>query len=555
MATPPSSNLNQKTTPDSRPRGTTGLRRLFPIFISRTASGTHVEIRWKHLLLSLLLLGVIGWLGAASSIYFFVKYRRGFTEVSFTHMLLLPIKWDEYNNARGNFYIQLAEKELAAQKFQQAFAHLSVGVAKAPENRKGRMLLAQFYVLYKRPDISQRVLLEGIPYGKDDPDYLKSVFTFLLQQQDDEEVMKLSERLLQGETAPTDRNRLVALARATASFHRGNYDVAEDAIRTFKLNEMRDGLLLGIRIKWETGEKEAALGTLRALTEQYPADEEIYAQLVSYLREQNRDSEVRRVSLLRQMAFPQSARPRIDLLYVLDKEGDIPRLNRNIEEIFAEFSSNSDAMLALADFAANTGRPDLARRIYEHCKANDLNWEGPALMTVEAHVVAKEYQAALENTQLMLKENPEWGKRYYSVFNGLQAIANFGLGDTESGQLFLSNFLNQSNVRADNLVAVSNRLISVGARAQARRVLAQAVSSDPLNQAALVGLIKLDTEMGNADNLPANVRRLLAMRKPPTAPLENAYRTLGSDRYLFAPDRAALLDDLREAISVRERDA
>jgi hypothetical protein len=123
------------------------------------------------------------------------------------------------------------------------------------------------------------------------------------------------------------------------------------------------------------------------------------------------------------------------------------------------------------------------------------------------------------------------------------------MDDVSSAQIFLNNFLNQSGVRADNLVAVSNRLMGVGAKTEARQVLDQAVRSDPLNQSAIVGLIKLDIEIGNGDELAVNVRTLLAMRKPPRKLLGSAYKSLGSDRNLFASGRTALLDDLKKTIT------
>ena len=97
------------------------------------------------------------------------------------------------------------------------------------------------------------------------------------------------------------------------------------------------------------------------------------------------------------------------------------------------------------------------------------------------------------------------------------------LGDAEAGQLFLNNFLKQDNVRADNLIAVSKRLLSVGAKAQARKVLDQAVQADALNQAALTSLVQLDLELKNSAPLAANVRKLLTMRKPSQAVLTAAF--------------------------------
>ena len=92
-------------------------------------------------------------------------------------------------------------------------------------------------------------------------------------------------------------------------------------------------------------------------------------------------------------------------------------------------------------------------------------------------------------------------------------------------------------------------MVSVGAKDQARQVLARAVRSDPLNQSALVGLIKLELELAQSDSLPANVRALLSMRKPPLEILRGAYDKLGSDRFIFAPGRGVLLQDLLATIA------
>jgi hypothetical protein len=169
-------------------------------------------------------------------------------------------------------------------------------------------------------------------------------------------------------------------------------------------------------------------------------------------------------------------------------------------------------------------------------------------MTVEAEVVAKNYQAALDLAHLLLAANPDWAKRFYAVFNGLEAIASFGLGDEPAGQIFLTNFVSQPSVRAENFVAVSNRLLAVGARAPARLMLAQAVKTDRLNQAALTSLINLDAELDNAEGLAAEIPRLLGMRKPSAAALQAAYDKLGSDIFLFNPDRTFLLDQVRTAL-------
>ena len=509
-----------------------------------------MQVYWKRLAVCTVIVALLGWLGMASAAYTFVKYRRGFTEVKFTDMLLLPARWDASEVARGNFLIKKAQEHLKEQKFREAFYGFRLGLIKAPGNKEGRLLLAQFYGLWKRPDLTRQTLLDGFAYHKTDNDYLKTLFSFLLQQQDDRQVLAYYEELLGDDTSITPRNQLVALAAASSCYFRGNYDQAESILRLYQLESSRDGRLLIARINWDRGAKDQAIERLRELATELPNDEEIYTQIVTYLREAGRDNEARRESFVRALANPRNARARIDQLYAFHKEGDTTSVKNNVEEIFRDFDADANALLALADFAANSGDPVLARRIYDHSKARNLNWEGAALMTVEANIVAKKYQAALELVRELLKENPDWSKRYYSVFNGLQAIAHYGLSDAEAAQLFLNNFLEQTNVRADNLIAVSKRLLSVGAKAQARQVLEQAVKTDALNQAALTSLVQLDLDLNNTTPLAANVRKLLSMRKPSQAVLTAAYRKLGSDLFLFAPERTALLQDLRAILAV-----
>ncbi len=532
-----------------RPAPPEGWRKLLPFQVQRTDSGLRVIVDWKRAVLTVLAMAVLGWLGASGAAYLFVKYRRGFTDVQLGHMLFYPWRQEQYRVARGDFIIEEAKTALKAQKYREAFQGLRMGASLSPGNRDGRMLLAQFYVVWQRPDLAQKLLVEGLESNRRDLEYLKALFSFLLQRQADAEVVRITQELLTDAPVAGEANseqvQMTAMARATAQFFRGNYDAAEDTLRQYRLGETVDGQILALRIEWERGERDVALGRLQALTEQIPENEQIYAQYAAYLRETGRDDELRRLCVLRQLSFPDRPRARIDLLYLYDKAGDEAGVSAGVESVFLDFANNGEVLLALADFAANTGRPALARRIYDHCKQNNLPWEGPALMTVEAHVVARQYRESLEACRQMIKDNPEWGKRFYSVFNGLQAIANYGLNDIEAAQLFLSNFLNQAGVRAENLVAVSSRLISVGAKDQARQVLAQAVRADPMNQTALAGLIRVDLELGEADSLPANLRILLTMRKPPRELLANAYTMLASDRYLFAPGRAGLLDELR----------
>lgn len=490
---------------------------------------------------------VIGWASASITVFFWAKHHQGITEARWID-IAVPANWGDFRRAQGLHLLTLANQQFEAGNFGQGFHLLRVGLSKHPEDAQGRLLLADIYKASKRADLAERVLVAGIPFNTRNLDYLQNVFRFLLLHQSDERVIETARNLFTtSPSLPAEVSAITAIAAATASYFRGNYDQAEDYLRSYGLESTWEGRLLAAKIDWERGYRELALFQLQRLYDEIPANDDAYQTSVEWLRELGRDDAARQVSLLRQINFPDDPRPRIELLYIYEKAGADETVDLQAESILRDFRSDSNALLLVADFAANTGRADLAQSIFEATRTHqEVSWEAPALMAMEAMVVAGDYQGAVSFARKLQAENPTWADRFYSVFNGLQSIAYFGLGDHESGQLFLSNFLSQSNLRAENLTAVSRRLITVGALAQAREVLEHAIQADPLNQASLGQIVQLDLDADRMDVLPDHLRRLLAMRKPSETLVREAYRKLGSDFLILRPDRDSILRELAQ---------
>ncbi|GAB5560735.1 MAG: hypothetical protein SynsKO_23820 [Synoicihabitans sp.] len=337
---------------------------------------------------------------------------------------------------------------------------------------------------------------------------------------------------------------MLDLAHATALFHRGRFDQAEDILAQPGLIDRFESRLLRTRIEWQRGFPELALALIDQLLNDYPASAEAYRTKVSWLIEIEQPGTARRESLQRRLRFPEQAQPRIDLLYAFDRTGDDDAIQEELDSIYRDFAENQQVLLQVGDFAANTGRPDTANALLQYLRARDFPLEAATLMTVEALIVAGEYQAGLELAQDTLEENPQWESNLAPIFHGLQAISYFALGDREEASLFLDNYLSLPSIRPENQIAVAERLISVGAGREARRVLQHAVSKDELNQAALTRLIEFDLEALDAPDLPANLSKILSMRRPPTKLLRDAYDRLGQDRFYFVDQRSELLDRL-----------
>ncbi len=525
-----------------------GWEKLFPIFIHRGADGVQVIVYWSRLLVTLAVFSLVSLAVLPLAAWAYVYYYKGVTTVNYLH-LALPWRWDEYRVIRGAHYIEGAKELLASSQWRGAYLNLRVGLQKDPANREGRLMLAQFYGMLRRFEIAEETLVEGLAYHRDDGAYLQAMMQFLLRLQSDARVIAVAESLREAPDVSDAVKRSAAYYAAVAHVYRGRYDTAEALIETNQLATTREGRMLLARIDWECGYPELALLKLRQLRATRPSDDEVAGMEAGYLREAGRFDEARRLNLLRQIASPRAAEPRIELLRLLAEMGDKPAADREVGDLWRDFSGDAATLYSLAEYAANRGDTALVRRVYDHCRANDLPWDVPALLTVESCIVAGRYQDGLDLARELLRENPEWSRRHYALFNGLQAIALHGLGDRQAAKLFVRNFLGQADVRSEQLASVSRRLVAVGAADDAREMLARAVQDDPLNQAALSQLIALDLDAGRIEALPAAVKKIVTMRRPSPELLARAQRELARDRWLFVEGRTSALQALRDALA------
>ena len=478
----------------------------------------------------------------ALAAFVFVRYQRKLESVRFVDVAF-PWRWGNYRVARGDQHLANARRFVEQGKYPEALMFARTGVAQSPGNRDGRLLLVDLFLGIGRPPFARQTLLEGLTFHGGDALYLKRVLTFWLQQQEDGEVVALAEKQLAHVPAESDAARVLALGAATAGYFRGNYDRAEDFLRRVpRLAESRDGRLLLAKIENERGYRELALVQLRHLAAEQPRDAEVHRELVQQLRQWGLRDEARRASLSFQIAHPALPGPRIELLQAYRDDGDVGRVGHEVEALLKDFGSNQGALLALADFGANAGDVSLVRRVATQAGSRHLPTEPYAFLAVEAAIVAADYKGAIEAVRSAVAERSDWGDRYRSLFDSLQAIALTGLGDTSNARPLLLQFLSQRNLRAENLLAVANRLAALDANELARQTLVRAIEVDSLNQAALARLIEFDLILNRIDDLPAHVQRFVQMRRPSPEILRVVQHRLGSDLFLFSRDAGSALE-------------
>ena len=514
----------------------------------RAANGRiQIRFRWGRLLGFFSLLAVVGWLSLGVVFYAYFKYTKEFDDVSYVKMLtLLPFGLDAHRKEMGDYHIEKGLAEVKAGNYREGFRLLRLGVARAPENLEGRQVLAEFYeIAIDRPDIAIDQLLDGLQHGGlENNDYLKQTLRTLLRYQKDEAIRTLAEEELPAEPQLTDRNRILAFAAANANFLRGNFDSAENYLIDYGLIESLEGLLLSSRISWDRGDRTAAIAKMETSLTKFTDSGSLFMQLSRFHREMGNLDDARRYAILRNVSAPLSAAPRIELLYIYNKTGDKESERREIKRMLKQFRDDEQALQALANFAAETGNIELARSTYEEALENAFEISTFALLLVEAHLASDDFEGALYFTEELLKESPDWLSDRWAVFHSLRAIAAFGVNQSDLGVIYLQDFLDGTNIPPSTFLAVADHFSRIERLPQARKVLLRAHRKTPNNQKILSQLIRTELELGYTENLNRLIPRLLKMRRPPEDLLVEAYQKLGSDRFIFTPNRESLLIEL-----------
>ena len=214
------------------------------------------------------------------------------------------------------------------------------------------------------------------------------------------------------------------------------------------------------------------------------------------------------------------------------------------QQIIKNFSDNEIAIYQLANFAASTGKINIAQFCYELALEKDYELGNFALTLVEAHISTKDYDAAVTFSEELLLENPKWLQGQWPIFSSLRALASYGLNRPDLGEIYLEEFLSEPRITSETLVAVADRFTANQMHQQAQKILDFAYTNDTNNQRILNNLIKVNLELGMTQDLGDQIKKLLQTRRPDKELLRDAYNRLGSDLFIFTKNRNAILMEL-----------
>jgi tetratricopeptide (TPR) repeat protein len=498
---------------------------------------TVIHVYWRRVATLLVAGLLLLWLAGTAFVWGTWRFRRGHENVGY-HQIALPWLWNEARLSVARDHLDRGEKDWEAGKHVSGLNHLRVGLARVPDDLPRRKLLGTAYLALGRVDLSLNTLEVGVEAAlKQDPSYLALLFTLLFEVQDDQRALALARRLM----PPTPDDHLphlyLALQAATALHNGGAYDQADELIAAWGLQRSAEGQLLLAQGDWERGHTEPALLRLERERPQFPANDDLRVRLIRYYRQLGRLADARLVAQERLDRDPGSPGPRLDVIYVAHDSNQLDVVRAETEAYLRDFSGDSMALQLLITFALEVGDVALAERIHALAVEKDYSLEPFALALMQARLVAQDYAGALAAADFQAStEGRAAARDFRSIFSGMRAVAHYALGDRPRGDLQLAAFLGGARLRANEGLFLARQLVLVGADAAAARALDHAATQDIYNQAALTELVLLRARLRDLPELRRHLPRLLGMRKPSRAVLEEALTALdpAADRELAA---------------------
>ncbi len=188
-----------------------------------------LQVYYRRLMIALALLAVVGWLIAATALYFWLNATPR-NQVGWFD-LASPGRWSGLPAKRGDTAVLTALDELKARDYPSAFYNLRAGLSRSPGNVEGRLTLARLQVGYD-PVRAVTLMEEGLARSFADPKFLNGLFQLYGSLQIQTHALEIADGVLRDHAAGlTPESRFVLQrARVALLLQLARYPEAEVAL-------------------------------------------------------------------------------------------------------------------------------------------------------------------------------------------------------------------------------------------------------------------------------------------------------------------------------------
>lgn len=535
---------------------------------------------WGRTALFLSCATLLGWLLSAEGYYFNQRYMNGITTTRRADMYLyfpesiaywfsnLPLSRDEIRHRdralmvkekasygrlahlqrKGDFYVSIAKAAYDRQDYAEFAKYIGTGAYLSPANLEAQKMCASLFFAFGRTLDAYELLEESLEYAKQDPEYFHNylVHCFMLDQ--DQRVINVGKKYLpQTDLAPAVRSELL-IATAQANLLRGNFNETAKIIKENQLLNTLDGLIIYSQMLWESGDREAALQLINEGFQQHPDTKILLSIKAKWLQEMGNLAAARDCLDLLTIAEPNKPGPTIQSLYLMKDDKSQAKRQEVIERLIQQYGGSEQTMLELASYANNSHDIELTARLLKLAQKNTFsNRLKFTLIHVECLINAGKARDCIRIVDELYNgpDRTQWPADITITFDALRTVAYFSDGQFDIGEINLHRLLENKNLPPALLLTCARKLIEVGRFDEANDILIQTHLQNENNQAVLLQIVRLKLDHKKiSDDLELYLKRLMATRRPPKEVLASAKHLIGSDLFLFSPQREKLLDDI-----------
>ena len=368
-------------------------------------SGLVISVR--GILVLSLVLAVLGYVSVATAVYHWLD-RKEHNHVTYSDVLLLPIRWDEVQAKRGQTYLDGGMADMKNQRWGQGMMKLRIGLARYPKALNPRLTLAQIYHYSQRHELAMKVLEEGIDAFTEYPgrSYLQSYFRLAHQGEAYSSILTVCDRYLALEDLPEEEDLWLFQQKVAALRQAKRADEALALMKEAPDNRMfKEQRVL---IMLEMGEADQALAYLKAWANTSGETEQILRLQVRANRDdKNIEAMNEGLMKLREM---RRADPRLLAYAVIQQQlaGEAEMARASLDDFFFRFSGFPANMTMIAAPLAEIGAVELLRECL--IRSEEQGYEMyPLLMNMaQAQIKASDWSGALATTGRLEKmSNPD----------------------------------------------------------------------------------------------------------------------------------------------------
>lgn len=446
-------------------------------------SGLAISVRGLITLFCFLL--VLAYVGGATGIYLWLD-RREHNYVTYTDVLLLPVRMDEVREKRGQAYLDAGIDAMKQQRWAEGEMKLRLGLARYPQALKARLALAEFYFYTQQNDRALKLLSEGMDAVPGYPGrrYLTNYIMIASQGQDYGAVLDACDRYLDNptETLPEKERDWLVLQKLSALVGDGRNAEALKTLETLPesliYNEQRVLVLV------ELGRLDEAAQYLANWRKTAGRTLQILRLQVRVAREQGKIAEMN--SYLEELRQMSPADPRSYAYAVIQRKlaGDDASAAASLDDYFFRFGGFAANTLIVAQPLAEIGAVDMLQTCLSRATEQGYDLRPYYLLLLQAQLKKGEWKAARSTSQ-RLNAMSTMGRSARELDTAELAgiLAEIAAEPIEAPQVALLKYLESHMLVFQNYRMIADVLMRAERYEAALEVISRAERRFPKNRA------------------------------------------------------------------------